>query len=548
MSNISTLVVSLVAKTSAFDRKMRQSKSSIYNLQRGMAGTQRSMMNMARGALAVAGVAGLGYMLKSTMSEIDAIAKMSDRLDIATEKLIGLHHAAKIMGTSGEALDKALTKMSKNLGEVAFKTSEVEYALDYMGLSAKEFDQLKTYDKFLKLSDAMNAMPDAQRIALITSTFGKSGTELTNLIMTGSKGIEGLVAEAEKLGLTFSRLDASKVEQANDAIERMQAAFKGAFQTLVIALAPNITAIADRITAMGTDGKNMGDIMVNALSSITGGFISMGGSVASVTAQFYALQQSIYESADALTNLDELFSKDNTFKMKSEEAAQKGAVAYQKYIDGLNKAQVAQIALQDLLKSGGGEQTPPPVDLDLLKELTDTSEKLQKQLDTFGMSSNESMLYDLQKLGEGLDGSNLEMFNSQLETIKGTMVEIEKLNVWEKEQADYEKFVETLKTPLDKAMESYKNIDRAFEDGLITLAEWKKLWEGVNEEFGVSTGKAAESAFAAMPGEFQAVQEKYVSVAGLSMGGFDPIAKKLDEQVHEQKKTTQAVEKLEGVA
>ena len=156
MANISTLVVSLVAKTSAFDRKMRQSKSSIYNLQRGMASTQRSMLNMARGALAVAGIGGLGYMIKSTLAELDAIAKMSERLDIASEKLMGLHHAAKIMGTSGEALNKALMKMSKNLGEVAFKTSEVEYALDFMGLSAKEFDRLNTYDKFLKLSDAKN--------------------------------------------------------------------------------------------------------------------------------------------------------------------------------------------------------------------------------------------------------------------------------------------------------------------------------------------------------------------------------------------------------
>ena len=614
-----------------------------------MASTQRSMLNMARGALAVAGVAGLGYMIKSTLAELDAIAKMSERLDIASEKLMGLHHAAKIMGTSGEALNKALMKMSKNLGEVAFKTSEVEYALDFMGLSAKEFDRLNTYDKFLKLSDAINLMPMAQQIALTTAIFGKSGTEMLNMIKSGSTGIEGLVAEAKKLGATVTNLDLDKVQQANDAIERMQTAFKGAFQTLVIALAPNITAIADKITEMGTDGKNMGDIMVNALSEMTGGFISMGSSVALITAQVYGFKASVLGTMADLIELKKIkyvpavwmFNKFNAPRIKGwreaeADATLQAAEAYQKLKDMINKVGDAQLKLQQLFGKTPLEQLQlslewidkellngsialgeygkqfnnllqeyekkHPLDLidpGLLKEFTTTSEKLQKQLDTFGMTSNESMFYDLQKLREGLTGSNLEIVNSQLETIKGIMAEIEKKNVWQKQEDEYNSFLETLKSPLDKAMEQYKNIDRAFEEGLITLKEWKKLLEQVNEELGVNANKASESAFtsqlaqinkevdmlneamenglididayttkfnelagkyenllngrtesafSAMPGEFQAVREQYVSVAGLSMGGFDPIAKKLDEQVHEQKKTTQAVEKLEGVA
>ena len=75
--------------------------------------------------------------------------------------------------------------------------------------------------------------------------FGKSGQGLLPLLSSGAAGLGAMQAEAAALGLSFSRLDAAKVEEANDAISRVKAVFVGLARSAVISLAPSLQSAAE---------------------------------------------------------------------------------------------------------------------------------------------------------------------------------------------------------------------------------------------------------------------------------------------------------------
>jgi hypothetical protein len=97
---------------------------------------------------------------------------------------------------------------------------------------------------------------------------------MLNFLSSGSKGLAEMRVEADKLGITFSRLDARRVEEANDAIDRMKMSFGGLKQELIIGTAPalNITATAftNMIAALRRGDVLEGLDLLNALADVSG--------------------------------------------------------------------------------------------------------------------------------------------------------------------------------------------------------------------------------------------------------------------------------------
>jgi len=60
-----------------------EAKGVMAGFRRDIDTAARAMRRMAIGALAVAGVGGMGYMIKRTMQSIDATAKLSDQFEFS---------------------------------------------------------------------------------------------------------------------------------------------------------------------------------------------------------------------------------------------------------------------------------------------------------------------------------------------------------------------------------------------------------------------------------------------------------------------------------
>lgn len=226
-TNISTLSVSLVAETAKFTSGMQGAMSLTKTFETAigvsMANAAASVANMAKSAMS-----SMVNFAAASMESIDKIAKSADTIGSTTEALVGLQHAANLSGISAEDLNSALVKMMKEVG------------------TSGTGDAVKG---FQKVAQEIQAIEDpVGRVQKAMEVFGKSGASLLPVLNTNAIR-EGL-NDAEKLGITFSRFDASKVEAANDAITRMGEAFKGLANQAAITFSGIIKGVADAITAM----------------------------------------------------------------------------------------------------------------------------------------------------------------------------------------------------------------------------------------------------------------------------------------------------------
>lgn len=214
------------------------------------------------------GTAGLGALTAKSFKTIDALAKTADSLGITTQKLAGLQHAANISGVSSESLTKALQRMQQGLGQVASTGSgEAKYALEQLGISIEDIKDLKPDEQFkLIASQLKNVENQSQKVYIAQSLLGREGRKLINTMNLGAEGIEALTEDAEKLGLAVNRLDAAKIEAANDAFDRAKKAVDGVGNKLAVELAPIIKVVSDRFVEAATSGNNMSNAVHSAFS------------------------------------------------------------------------------------------------------------------------------------------------------------------------------------------------------------------------------------------------------------------------------------------
>lgn len=223
-----------------------------------------------------AGAAAVVDFTKKGFDTIDTIAKLSDRLGIATESIAGLQYAADLAGVSSEELTIGLQKMLVTIGEAGNGSKSAVEALDRIGLSTADLAGQRPDQIFGMISDKLSAISDpAERAAAAVKIFGKAGQSLLPLLFEGSDGLAALQAEAEKLGLTFNRIDAAQVEEANDSFSKLFKVMDGIGQKLAVELSPFISAATQALTQMATEGSGVGEKVVDALEWIVSGIASM---------------------------------------------------------------------------------------------------------------------------------------------------------------------------------------------------------------------------------------------------------------------------------
>ena len=168
-------------------------------------------------AFATAGVAAGIALTKMSMDNVDALAKVSDRLGIATQSLAGLQHAANLAGIENKTLEKSLQNLAVGVSDAAVGTGVAKDALIQLGLSAALLEKMPVDQQMLKVADAMQGVElQADKVRLATELFGARGVSVLNMIGEGSQNLVEMAKEADHLGIAINRVDAAKIELAND--------------------------------------------------------------------------------------------------------------------------------------------------------------------------------------------------------------------------------------------------------------------------------------------------------------------------------------------
>ena len=184
------------------------------------------------------------------LQRIDTVAKSARKLGMTTEDMVGLSIAAEEFSGMGEkTFGMALQRMTRRIAEAANGAGEAKDTLKELGLSAVVLRDAGPAEAFRLIAEAVSRVKsEGDRLRIAFKLFDSEGAALVTTLAAGRKGLDEVAAAAEKLGATYSMVDAENVEDANKALGRMAVALEGIQSKFAIKLAPAVEQFANTMS------------------------------------------------------------------------------------------------------------------------------------------------------------------------------------------------------------------------------------------------------------------------------------------------------------
>lgn len=420
MANIGRLTVDLRLASQKFEASLKKATANLSTFRNRANSAVKSIGGMQAKIAALVGVAGFGAMVSKSLEAADSIAKMSDRLGISTENLSAFQHLAQLSGESIEGFDKSIEKMVRSIGEASRGIGTGKEALKGLGVSIDSLSGKNADEQFLIIADAIKGVKnESLQASYASDIFGRSGIKLLNTIKSGREGFEAARSEVDKYGLAINRVDAAKIEAANDAILRSKQVMKGVSMQATVELAPILEEVANRFVGAATEGEGFGAKVKRALHNATG-FIGV--------------------FADGIHGIKVI--------LKLAEVAVKSF--------GYVWSQVITFIINDVLVPFANQVTNFVLDplrdvLSFAAEYSDTAKSMLDELNQLGAATGFESLNNLSKvIADDFRNSKDELHELMMETIPSEAMK-EKLN-------------EVFTSAEERAQETAENVSRVFNE------------------------------------------------------------------------------------
>lgn len=242
-----------------------------------------SMMGVGTKTIAAAApLLGFGaYAVHAFEGAASALVDMSEVTGIGVESLSELDYAAGQLGSSLEAVQGALRKQTRFMGEVSSGSTEANQSLAAMGLSVEDLAGLTGDQQFGVFADAIASVSDQTTKAnFAMEVFGRSGAEMLPMLNQGSAGIDAMRQKARELGVVMSGEAAASGEEFGDALAGLQAQLSTLTYGVGAALVPALTDLIATVTPMiaSTIGWiNANGELILQVAAIATGVAAAGG-------------------------------------------------------------------------------------------------------------------------------------------------------------------------------------------------------------------------------------------------------------------------------
>ena len=238
--------------------QLKKLKSSFKNFEKA---SQAFASNASKlGALTLVPLAGaftaVSATVKSSISTFtdygSSVKDAAIKLGTTTDAVQTLRHAAQMAGSSTEALDQGMVIFNKNLANAAQgKNKALVEMFQKLGISMKKANgQMKTTAELMpELADAMKRQKNnSEKAYIATTTFGKSGQELIQMLQDGSQALKDYADEAKHLGIVVSDEDTLKAKSMGDTIQRLKDAVTGFSLAIGLKLIPYVEPVIASMT------------------------------------------------------------------------------------------------------------------------------------------------------------------------------------------------------------------------------------------------------------------------------------------------------------
>jgi hypothetical protein len=246
MANLDSLVVEIKADLTDIRKNMknavkvtRQSSKKMTDSNKLLAGG----FNKVRIA-AIAAAAGIIYMGKQTLKEVDRIQKLGKKLDTTTEFLSKMKFVAEQSGVAFEQLATGFTMMQRNIGDASEGVGEAKQAFEMLGIKAKKLMELSLENQFMVIAEALaNTKNATTRTQVAMDIFGRSGSSLNQILKDGILSMKQL---AETTPNVITQKDADRIATYNDNMNLLKRNIQGKMIPVLAKLAEKINKLFER--------------------------------------------------------------------------------------------------------------------------------------------------------------------------------------------------------------------------------------------------------------------------------------------------------------
>lgn len=573
MPTIASLNTVLTASDGQFTGAMMAAQKALGGLTGAVESSHAKIVGVVGAITGLAGAAGIGALVKAQMGAIDSTAKVADQLGISTEALVGLRHAADLAGVGNEEFDASLRKMQKSIGDASVSGGSAAEKFEALGLSVNDLANSSPDQQFIKISEAITSIENpAQRAAAVTDIFGKQGQKLLNTMLGGAGAIKDATAETELFGTSLSRVEAAKVEAANDSLTRVGRVVEGIGTQLAVAVAPYIDAAAKKFIEFATAGGGIRSTVGVGLEFVAGAVATTADMVEALKLGFQFLQVKATqglayivgglstltagaESALKYLGVDVGAGVSDSLKTASEEMLSTAANLDAQLAEAFtgkswgDKVRDTMAGIEQAADQAGkaaAAAIPKPAQVSestrATAQLADgvgkLEEKLREQVATVGMSGEEIELWKLQQAGatdEALAGA------------RGLLAQKQAADKQAKSIDEGKKLTEELQSPLEKYRAELAKIDDLQRRGAIDAQTAMRAQNRAAEELDKATSGAGKTAQPQLADALQAgSQEALNAVARFEQTGRAGSEDKQAELVDENKKHTELLRRLEA--
>jgi hypothetical protein len=210
-------------------------------------------IGMALGGPIGAGIgAAAGGLFSGALGSIKELAsqgKIASALGVSSDQFMGLGLAAKKAGVDQESFGAALGKMEAHVAQAASKGGAYAESLSRIGLSTQQLAGMAPDQQFLAISTAIAGLPDSgQQAAAAMELFGKQGMQMLPMLTQGGAKLQEFADKQKMLGTALSSGDMEAVKKAAAAVPKIQAAYDGLWNRIVVAVAPVIEVVGNGLS------------------------------------------------------------------------------------------------------------------------------------------------------------------------------------------------------------------------------------------------------------------------------------------------------------
>jgi len=267
-----------------------------------------SVFSLKTGVVGLVGAAGLGALVKRSFESVDVLAKTADKLGITTQALARMRHAADLNGVSQKTLDKSLQNMVISISDFSRGSGVAKKELESLGFTQQQLMGLGADEQFAAIADKINEVKNStERVNIAYKIFGSRGAALINTLALGSEGLRESAAEADALGIAVSRVDAAKIESANDSSTRLRGVMAGLGNAISANVAPFITALATQFVNTAKEAGGMSNFVAKGMEKVVGAVGFAADTVRGLQVVWKGLQVIALGAISAIiTGLDEV--------------------------------------------------------------------------------------------------------------------------------------------------------------------------------------------------------------------------------------------------